>query len=358
MFTVALILLFLGHSGIGSKSTNIQLVTENDMNQDKDRTEVTDRNRIILDRGKLFRIMKVARRNFEERNDLQIPLTDGFRNIKLKVNSNSRKNKSKSPVHNSYKGIRKNRQIYRGDYISHIKQKARPQLYKENSGKNVLRAGSDQVALGSILQPQHQLRIEGHTFINPKESLPANLHKHSTLSPLHTPPYPSQSLPYHPTTPLPQYGPIHGYNYATRHSYVQVQFGRERSYPPTQQVTVPALQHQTQSNTHHISFPPSAAKKVNLVDPTSRHLVDLHKGGKENIKLNSPPKLTFKPTAKLISMNNKTPHIISNDTKRPQGTLLRFETEPQKKLKVRFEEPGQSEEEKMVRKKKVIFPEA
>jgi len=349
MFTVALILLFLGHSGIGSKSTNIQLVTENDMNQDKDRTEVTDRNRIILDRGKLFRIMKVARRNFEERNDLQIPLTDGFRNIKLKVNSNSRKNKSKSPVHNSYKGIRKNRQIYRGDYISHIKQKARPQLYKENSGKNVLRAGSDQVALGSILQPQHQLRIEGHTFINPKESLPANLHKHSTLSPLHTPPYPSQSLPYHPTTPLPQYGPIHGYNYATRHSYVQVQFGRERSYPHTQQ--------QKQPNTHHISFPPAAAKKVNLAGHTSRDLVDLHKRARENIKLNSPPNLIFKPTVNLI---NKTPHIISNDTERPQkgGALLRFETEPQKKLKVRFEEPGQSEEEKMVRKKKVIFPEA
>ena len=92
--------------------------------------------------------------------------------------------------------------------------------------------GLDNVALGSsILHPQfskeannlqHHLPVPTAKSIIPVQPTHPPHHQ-STARPPHIT---GQSI-HHSTTPLPQYGPIHGYNYATRHSYVNVQYGKE-----------------------------------------------------------------------------------------------------------------------------------
>ena len=97
---------------------------------DKESISGINVNRTIEEDGNIFRIMKIVRRNLKGRGDnFDTPLKQELRNIKLKVNSEFKKRKFKSPDHEVK---RKNRQIYRGDFIKHIKQKGRLK-----QGKNI-----------------------------------------------------------------------------------------------------------------------------------------------------------------------------------------------------------------------------
>lgn len=138
----------------------------------------------------------------------------------------------------------------------------------------------------------------------------------STLT--HAPYVNGQSLPYHPTTPLPQYGPIHGYNYATRHSYVHVQFGKASSYPFSKLIST------EDQDGGLIKQPSMKNNNNNLVFPTSPYIKKIQQG-KEHKKLNNTKVYEQNPVIDLL-----------RNTKKENS--VRFEIDKQKNLKVRFEE--------------------
>ena len=153
-------------------------------------------------------------------------------------------------------------------------------------------------------------------------------HKASTYSakptnhpstPTHAPYVTGQSLPYHPTTPLPQYGPIHGYNYATRHSYVHVQFGKASSYPFSKLIST------EEQDGGLIKQPSTKNHNNNLVFPTSPYIKKIQQV-KEHKRLNNTKVYEQNPVTDLILRTTK------------KENSVRFEIDKQKNLKVRFEE--------------------
>ena len=157
-------------------------------------------------------------------------------------------------------------------------------------------------------------------------------HKASTYSakptnhpstPTYAPYVTGQSLPYHPTTPLPQYGPIHGYNYATRHSYVHVQFGKASSYPFSKLIST------EEQDGGLIKQPSMKNNNNNLVFPTSPYIKKIQhtnkQQGKEHSRLNNTKVYEQNPVTDLL-----------RNTKKENS--VRFEINKQKNLKVRFEE--------------------
>ena len=115
------------HSDEMNKEEKVEI---SERRSDKESISGIDVNRIIEEDGNIFRIMKIVRRNLKGRDDnFDTPLKQELRNIKLKVNSTIKKRKFKSPDHEVR---RKNRQIYRGDFIKQIKQKGRLK-----QGKNI-----------------------------------------------------------------------------------------------------------------------------------------------------------------------------------------------------------------------------
>jgi len=299
-----------------------------------------DVDRGIEEDGNIYRKMKVVRRNFKDKsNEYDTPFTEDWRNIKLKVNSKIKKKKLKSP---DQKVNRKNRQIYRGDYIKHIKQRGRPEQDKSIR----INEGYYQLSLESVLQPHIQPNM-----INDKESHQQNMYIKPTNHPTHATHalyLTGQSLPYHPTTPLPQFGPIHGYNYATRHSYVHVQFGKASSYPFSKLISTEEhdggliKQQSIKNDDNNVVFPTSHIKKIQETNNQQSNGTKLYRPA------NTEQGTEYKKIDDSI-VKNPAIDLLRNTNK------VRFEIEEQRNLKVRFDE---SEKVKMLGNEKVIFPRA
>merc|ERR1719317_411670 len=305
-----------------------------------------DLNRVIVDGRKKFRIMKVAISNAGKKNGTR-DLSKGLRNIKLKVESTGRKRvpnlfKTKTRVKHPYQIRRINRQIYRGEYN---KYRARKQSKHEDANsqsdqnKNVDDEiednHTDLVALDSsdadvtlsILQSDHESshiasyhQLEEKPTTKEKTFYPTPPPKSST-----NPPHPSTTespsiavspdvtyptritgtpLPYSATTPLPSLGPIHGYNYATRHSYVSVQYGKEGS-------AVSASQPQSPSPILSKHPVPSTFEHQGLHLPQHQALLSPQ---------HVPPHVSQHPPPNLS--NHPVPHIPHHQTFQPYHPQL------------------------------------
>ena len=79
-------------------------------------------NSFIVDGDKQFRIMKVVRKDTGDKSGKGKKVSDGLRNIKLKVDAKKKKS--------ALTKRRKNRQIYRGDFIKH---RTRAQVEKKDN---------------------------------------------------------------------------------------------------------------------------------------------------------------------------------------------------------------------------------
>ena len=114
---------------------------KSDINNDKiDNSELSDEsmfhstsssrhlNSFIVDGDKQFRIMKVVRKDTGVKSGKGEKASDGLRNIKLKVDAKRKKNTITSTKR------RKNRQIYRGDFIKH---RTRAEVETETTYENI-----------------------------------------------------------------------------------------------------------------------------------------------------------------------------------------------------------------------------
>ena len=83
-------------------------------------------NSFIVDGDKQFRIMKVVRKDTGDKRGKGKNVSDGLRNIKLKVDAKK--------IKNALTKRRKNRQIYRGDFIKH---RTRAQVETKKTYENI-----------------------------------------------------------------------------------------------------------------------------------------------------------------------------------------------------------------------------
>ena len=213
-------------------------------------------NKVFVDGGKKFRIMKVVKEYSKDELRDEDALRRGLRNIKLKVDSNGKKRvpnlfKVKKRIYDPSKVRRKNRQIYRGEYDKYkekIEREKKLKSNKEETSASTPKEVSvvDAKVKGIPLTP-NSLSSNIKTDNDKDQSTAFSSNKVHVVSPISNPLLPHNSplpilkhqqyedLPasqyYGSTTPLPKHGPTHGYSYATRHSYVNVQFGEDKSYP-------------------------------------------------------------------------------------------------------------------------------
>ena len=120
-------------------------------------SSASDLNKVIVDGGKKFRIMKVATNNIQDKGENEKDLSKGFRNIKLKVDANGKKRvtnmfKFKRRAKYPYLVRRKNRQIYRGEYNNHKARAKQEKVTTDNKQDN-----SEETGLKSFPQISYKL---------------------------------------------------------------------------------------------------------------------------------------------------------------------------------------------------------